>query len=364
MTEAETNVDTSELEAYLSERLDARVTEAEVLHEGLNLTIAVSTADAERAYVVRRPNELRCASYINGLEREYEVLQRLRDTPIAAPEPVSFCDDESILGDRFFVTTHLDGEAVPLGSDLPERFRNAESRGRVAGRLIDVLAEIHSVEVEPFEDACARLTPREQIERAADRLDGATNVTGRELPTLRSVEDWLRRNAPSDSKVALVHGDYRPGNVLFTGTDRPEISGVLDWETAMLGDPLTELGYLLLRWRDDGDPKPSLDELEARYSNEDAIRHLRGTNERGLAPFTNEPGSPSRRELVARYEDRTGLSFENERFYRALAAYLLAMVWEDLHRHRIEAGAESNWEPHVDYMAMLADSIASGEFRL
>lgn len=359
-----TAINMATLESYLSAELGVVVVETEVLHDGLNLSVAISTVDDERAYVLRRPNKLRDTASFNDVNREYEVLRRFRDTPIDAPEPVLVCDDESVLGDTFLVTTYLDGETIPLGSNLPERFRNPTPRSRVATLSIDTLAEIHSVEVDRFTDACDRQTVRDQVARVTDQLDAATEVTGHEPPALRDVADWLQRNAPSDSTTTLIHGDYRPSNVLFAGRNQPEISGVLDWETAFLGDPLTELGYLLLRWRDDGDPTPPLDELRARYSNEAVLRELEAANEHGLAPFTNKPGSPSRRELVARYENKTGLAFENDRFYRALAAFVLATVWADLHRYDVEAGRESDREPHIDYMSMIATSIVSGEFQL
>jgi aminoglycoside phosphotransferase (APT) family kinase protein len=366
MTDADVDagVDTADLEAYLSAELDATVVGTEVLHDGLNLSIAVSTAADDRAFVVRRPRKLRHTDLFNDPAQEYGLLQRLESTPVAAPAPVLFCEDESILGDHFFVTTHLDGEAVPLGSDLPERFRSAASREHLANRLVDSLARIHSLDPEPFADVCERQTPLAQVAHATDRLDAAASVTGRDRPTLRFVGKWLRRNAPSEARTALVHGDFRPGNVLFAGTDRPELAGVLDWETAMLGDPLTELGYLLLRWRDDGDPTPDLDALEARYPDSDVIAELREVNEHGLAPFTAKPGSPTRRDLVARYENRTGIEYANDRFYRAHAAFMLASVWADLHRFRVEAGAESGFPPHIDYVTMIADSIVNGEFEL
>jgi len=144
--------------------------------------------------------------------------------------------------------------------------------------------------------------------------------------------------------------------------DGPAVTGILDWETAVLGDSRTEPGYLLLRWRDEGDPTSPLDDLATRYG-EEAVQPLRERNEAGLAPFTAKAGSPDRPELVARYEERD-VPFESQRFYRAHAAFVLAAVWADLHRVRTEAGADSEWEPHVEYVAMLADSIASGEFRL
>ncbi|WP_273836473.1 phosphotransferase family protein [Halococcus sp. PRR34] len=363
MTDAD--IDTIELESYLAEELDTGVIETAVLHDGLNLSIAISTEEAERAYVLRRPNKLRHTSLFNDLQTEYGLLQRLNDTGIPTPSPILFCDDESLIGDPFFVTTYLDGAAIRLGADLPERFRNDGARRRVATRLVDTLADIHSLDAERFEGICERRTPQEQVARTTERLDEATSVTGHDLPTLRSVGDWLQRNAPSASATTLVHGDFRPSNVLFAETDQPEVSGVLDWETAFLGDPLTELGYLLLRWRDDGDPTLSIDELEAKYPNEDTIAEVKAANENGLSPFTARPGSPSRRKLVARYEERTARPFANERFYRAHAAFGLATVWEDLHRHRTEAGTASNAKPvWVEYLAMVAHSIASGKFQL
>ncbi|MFC6726626.1 phosphotransferase, partial [Halobium palmae] len=167
------------------------------------------------------------------------------------------------------------------------------------------------------------------------------------------------------TRTTLTHGDYRPGDLLFAGVDRPALTGVLDWETALLGDPLMELGYFLLDWRRDDDPRPPLDDLEARYT-DDEMEGVRNIHERGLSPFTSKPGSLSRAELVARYEERTGVEFERERFYRAQAAFALATVWADLHRLRVEAGAgdESGYPPLIDYMALVAAQIADGEYPL
>jgi aminoglycoside phosphotransferase (APT) family kinase protein len=362
MTERTPDLDTAALEPYLAGELGVDVTGIEVLHDGLNLVVAVSTAAEE--YVLRRPRKLREAAYMNDIEREFGVLRRLRNTAVPTPDPVLFCADESVLGERFYVMTRLDGEVVPLGSPLPDRFRDPDSRTRFADVLVDTLAAVHSVDPDPFGAVCERVTPREQVKREVDRLDAVTAVTGREVPTLRAVGDWLLANAPRPSEAALIHGDYRPGNVIFAPGERPEVVGVLDWETAMLGDPLTELGYLLLRWRDGGDPTPDVDEIAARHPEDEAIQYLRECNENGLAPFSAEAGSPTRREVVARYEERAGREFEHDRFYRAKAAFGLALVWEDLDRYRVEAGAETEMAPHVDYVAAMAERIVDGEFPL
>lgn len=358
MADEETDIDVSSLAAYLATEFDVTLVDTEVLHDGLNLSLALSTDDGVR-YVLRRPNKFRDTAAFNDVTQEYRTLELLAEADVPAPEPVLVCPDESVVGDPFLVMEHLDGEAVPLGEPLPERFRNPTAREQVGNDLVDVLAEIHSLDVGPFAEVLDRQTVQDEVTYATDRLDAATAVTGHEPPELREVAAWLERHAPDQAATTVVHGDFRPANVHFGGTDRPEIVGVLDWETAALGDPLVELGYLLLRWRDDGDPTPSLDDIEAE--NDEVIQDLRETNERGLAPFTNRAGSPSRRDLVERYEARTGIDFEHERFYRALAAFVLATVWADLHRHRVEAGEDSDWEPYIEYMSLLAHSIASGE---
>ncbi len=367
MTETGREFETAALEAYLSAELEAEVLDINSLHDGLNLSLAVSTTNEDPAYVVRRPNKLRHTDAFNDLETEYEVLRRLQETRIPAPAPVLVCTDESVIGDSFLVMSHLDGVSVPLGTRLPEPYRTPEARTRVGAELVDTLAALHSVDVESFVELCDRTTALEQVEYNVERLEAATAVTGHELPTLWDVAEWLQRNAPSNQEMALLHGDFRPSNVLFEGVgrdDSPEITGVLDWETASLGDPLTELGYLLLRWRDDGDSTPSLDGIETRYPDSDAVSDLREINKNGLAPFTAEPGSPDRQELMTRYEQATGTAFENDRFYGAFAAFMLATVWEDLYRYQFENGLESEREPYVEYMSLLAESIVAGNLEL
>ncbi|MFC4405056.1 phosphotransferase family protein [Haloarchaeobius iranensis] len=352
--------DTDALEALLAAELATEATGVETLSDGLNLVLAVATTDGE--YVVRRPNKLRDRQYINPLRDEYRVMEHLHETALPTPEPTLYCDDETVLDGAFFVVPRVDGAVVPLGSDLPERFRHPEARCDLAHQLVDTLADVHALDTGAFAACCDRRTPREQVADGLRRLDAAAEVTGREFARLRAVGEWLVEHAPEATETTLVHGDYRPGNVLFAGDEVPEITGVIDWETALLGDPLVELGYLLLRWGDPDDRPVPLDGIAARYPEHgDAVAELRERNERGLAPFTTDTGSPSRRALVARYEEQTGREFDHERFYRANAAFSLASVWVDLHRHRVERGADSDLEPYIDHVTLLAERIVDGE---
>lgn len=354
----------ADLEAYLADELGARVTDTEALDGALNTMVAVSTESTEHAYVVRQASDMRDSGRFIDLDREYRVLAALTDTDVPAPAPVVYCEDESVLGDPFAVTTYREGEPVSVGSSLPERFQTPTGRRAVGEALVDTLADVHSVPTEPFEGVCERYEPLEQVEQFAGRLDRATDASGRDVPELRRVVDWLRDHAPPEHEPRLTHGDFNSGNVCFADGTPPEITGVLDWETAALADPRTELGYLLFYWRDDGDPTPGLDAIRARYGDDhpDAVAEVAAAAEHGFYRYANRPGSPSRRELVERYEARTGLAFDHGRFYRAHAALGLAAVWEDSHARRVAAGEPTDWEPLLDYTAAVTASIVDGEF--
>lgn len=353
------DLDADALRATLSASLDAPVTDLHVRHDGLNRIVVVSTADD--AYVLRNPRKFREQPYMNSLADEYAVVATLADSPVPTAEPVLYREEAPGIEGPFYLMEHLDGEVVDLGSDLPERFRRADARGRIAVGLVDALATVHRLPVDDYEDACLRFTPREHVAEASERIDAVAGATGYDAAALRAVGDRLADEVPAESRRTLVHGDYRPGNVLVAGDDDPHVSGVLDWETATVGDPLTDLGYLLLRWRDDDDPAVPLDDVAAEH--DEAVRDdLREANATGLSPFTGKPGSPGRRALVDRYEAATGYAFDHEQFHVALAAYLLASVWLDIHQTRLDAGEESDLPAHVDYVAGLATLELDGHW--
>lgn len=356
-----TEYDAAALESYLGAELDAAVVDTEVLHQALNLSIEVTTADGT-AYVVRRPDKLRHTDLVNDLRQEYEVMTRLADTEIPAPKPVAYCEDDAVLGSPFFVMTYLEGESISVGDRLPERFRNPGARTRIGEQLVDALAAVHSVDTDRFRGLCAYRSAREQVAQDVERLETATAATGRERPVLWDVAEWLEANAPAEAEPALVHGDFKPGNVFFAGAETPEFSGVVDWETAMLGDPRQELGYVLLYWQESGDSTPTVDDLEGDYSNDDELEYVSDLSQRGLCPFTQRAGSPSRQELVARYERHTDIAFEHERFYRAHAAFGLATVWADIDRHQLEAGGDPGEGAIVEYMGRVARRIIDGTY--
>ncbi|KTG08896.1 hypothetical protein AUR64_13880 [Haloprofundus marisrubri] len=356
--------ETGRLQSYLESSLGCHVVETAVLEDGLNRVIRIGTSDTPRAYVVRQPNKSRNDEGFVDIATEHAVMERLEPTAVPAPRAVHFCADESILGSRFSVIEYVDGESLHWGESLPRGYRDESSRERLGTVLVETLAELHTVDTERFADVCERVYPRTQVERNVAQLEATTNRTGHDPETLRRVADWLQDNAPEPSvtsATALTHGDYKPDNVFFTWADGPSVSAVVDWETVKLRDPRTELGYFLFYWREANDPSLALDELAARHP-ESVMAELRERERNGFWPFTKRQGSPTRRELVERWERSTGLTYGNDRFYRTFGAFMLATVWEGLYADALERGEDAaGWEAHIEYVAELAAAIADGE---
>jgi aminoglycoside phosphotransferase (APT) family kinase protein len=239
----------------------------------------------------------------------------------------------------------------------PERFRTPEHRERIGHELVDRLVEIHTVDYEAvgLEEGEFGYPPgftQRQVRRWSEQLMWAFEVTTdvREVEGLYEVMEWLYDNVPDDETIpsTLVHGDYKLDNVMFAPGEAPEIVAIFDWELSTLGDPFTDLGWMLSFWREPTDPDP-------------AVPYL-------AQPFTTREGYPTRRELIDRYERQTGYAFDDWKFYWVLATYKLAGLGEMFFRRHLEGNADDPMYPEMeDNVPALADralAIIDGEMTL
>jgi aminoglycoside phosphotransferase (APT) family kinase protein len=121
--------------------------------------------------------------------------------------------------------------------------RPPEERAALARRMYAHLAHVHQVDWRALGLDKVLTDPGE---RAADAALDDWEAQLREVqrdpePELTYVIAWLRASAPTSTRTVLVHGDFKPGNLLLDGD---EVSAVLDWETAHLGDPHEDLGWV------------------------------------------------------------------------------------------------------------------------
>jgi aminoglycoside phosphotransferase (APT) family kinase protein len=336
MTQDDTVADSDPLRGYLADELGPGEGFAVRPLEGGNANETLLVEFGGRELVLRRPPAVEPApGVLHNPRREYRLLDALGETWVPTPGAVLYCADESVLGDPFVLMERVAGDV--LDSDPPERFRHADARRGVGAETVDGLAKIHHLDPDRLGlDDLDRSSPARQVEIFSDQLAWAQERTAeaRDLPVLFEVADWLADNAPDPGHTTLVHGDYKPDNLVF-GPDSTRLAGVLDWEMAGLGDPLADLGWLLSYWAEARDPSPITDDLRDRYADHEQFPILQVFVEE-YAGYMTHPGYHSRRELVDRYERQTGIEYTDDRFYRALGAFKLAALCEGFFRTYLE----------------------------
>ena len=186
--------------------------------------------------------------------------------------------------------------------------------------------------------------PTGYLERQLRRFGGLWehNKT-RELAVLDDLTTWLAEHRPESGPATIVHGDYRLGNVMFAPGNPARLSSIFDWELATIGDPLADVGYLVATWAQPGDE-------------ENAISALGG--------ITRRPGFLTREQLVARYEDGSGRSMSDVRWYTTLALWKSAVFLEGSYKRRLAGTTDDPFfdllEAGVPQIAERAWTVAQG----
>ena len=341
-------VDEDSLRSYLEGELGP-AEEFSISHhqEGhSNETLFVTWGDRE--LVIRRPPPGETADTAHDVLREYRVMDALQETAVPMPTTLLACEDHDVIGGDFYVMERLPGDVIR--GEEPDRFAEPVHRERLGEELVETLAEIHAVDYEAVglgEFGRPEGFTERQVERWGKQIDWAAETTAerREVPALDRVGEWLEESVPDDYPHTLVHGDYKLDNVSFEPGTPPEIGGVLDWELSTLGDPFTDLGWMLSFWHDADDPEPAIPEL--------------------YPTFMAREGYPTRAELVVRYEDATGYAFEHDRFYRTLAVYKMAGLGEMFLARYMNGDSDDDLYPKMEEavprLAERALAIIEGE---
>jgi aminoglycoside phosphotransferase (APT) family kinase protein len=290
-----------------------------------NLTFRVTDAGG-RQFVLRRPPIAHVLATAHDMGREHRIISALGPTDVPVPEAVGYCGDESVNGRPFYVMSYLEGIVVRDANDASELL-DVPGRRRAGQSLADVLAEIHSVDVD--EVGLGDLARRDgyierQLKRWQSQVDQSRALTGRSIPVLDEVHDILASNVPAQRESTIVHGDYRLDNTMLEREG--QVMAVLDWEICTLGDPLADLGLLMVYWTGPADEAPL-----------------------GVAPTAVE-GFPSRAEMVERYVSRSGRDASNLDYFVAFGYWKLACIVEGVHA-RYAGGAGGGDRSGVDAFA-------------
>jgi aminoglycoside phosphotransferase (APT) family kinase protein len=248
-------VHVSSLRAYLQRHLDdadfGTLHDVALIDGGRsNLTYMLS--DGRRQLVLRRGPLGHVLPSAHDMGREFRVVSALAGTGVPVARPLLYCDDAAVIGAPFYVMERVDGTV--LRSAAESAALNAEQAEACSRTLVETLVAIHKVDIHAagLDDlGRARGYVTRQLRRWADQwLRSRT----RDLPDIDRLLAVLADVLPPTGLGTLVHGDYRIDNVIFRLRGQPRIGAVLDWEMATLGDPLADLGMLLLYWCPDDVP--------------------------------------------------------------------------------------------------------------
>lgn len=253
------------------------------------------------SYVLRKKPAGPLLPSAHAIDREYRVISALAATPVPVPATLHYCTETEVIGTEFYIMERLQGRvfhdnALP-GVDPTER-------GAIFEAMAQVLADLHAVDIDAvglsdFGKQGGFIA--RQIKRWSRQYEDGKF---RDVPEIPRLAAWLTANLPATDTTTLIHGDYRLGNLILHPS-KPQVIGVLDWELATLGDPMSDIGYTLMAWEMDQSEYHGLGGLD-------------------LAAL----GIPTRDSFAARYIAARDLTGPVDPYYIAFAFFRLAVIFE------------------------------------
>jgi aminoglycoside phosphotransferase (APT) family kinase protein len=266
-----------------------------------NLTFLVY--DDASKWVLRRPPLHGLTPSAHDMAREYRVVAALADTPVPVARAVTMRNDDSVLGAPFQMVEYVEGRVV-RHTDQLEALGDENTINGCVDALIKVLADLHSVDPEAvglgdFGKAGGYL--ERQVRRWGGQWDLVRTEDDPCDADVKRLHSALAEAIPSQSRSAVVHGDYRIDNTMLDAHDATKVLAVLDWEMSTLGDPISDAALMCVYRH----PMFNLVHADAAWSS---------------------PLIPAADELAHRYSLAAGVGLDHWEFYMALAYFKLAII--------------------------------------
>jgi aminoglycoside phosphotransferase (APT) family kinase protein len=265
-----------------------------------NLTFLLTDADRQQV-VLRRPPMGGVLATAHDMSREWRFMTALGPTAVPVPDVLATTAGPEPLGVPCYAMGYVEG--VVLHSAPSAESLNQAARWAFATNLVDTMVALHAVDID--EVGLAGIGKRDdyigrQLRRWKRQWDqsGSTSIV-----EVDAAHDMLGRRIPEQTSATIVHGDFRPGNMICSPAG--EVRAVLDWELAALGDPLADLAWLLTSWVE-------ADEWSGRAKED--------------APPSVLPGFPARSWLLDRYEQRSGADVTSIDYYMGFCSWRSACI--------------------------------------
>jgi aminoglycoside phosphotransferase (APT) family kinase protein len=272
-----------------------------------NLTYRIT--DGNSAWALRRPPLAHVLPTAHDMAREYTVMSALGDTAVPVPHTLALCTDHDVLGASFYLMSFVDGVVL----DRPDAIAKLtpELARSTCDQLMDTLVVLHGVD--PQSVGLGEFgRPDGFLARQVKRWSQQWQANETEpRPMLPELLDKLVTTMPEQSRSGIVHGDYRLTNVMYA-PDLSNIAAVVDWEMATLGDPLTDVGLLVV--------------YQTLSAEDDGV----------MPRMSPADGFPTADELVARYGANSDRDLSDLDWYVALGYFKLAVISEGIHNRYLQ----------------------------
>jgi aminoglycoside phosphotransferase (APT) family kinase protein len=278
---------------------------------------ATDATGAVRRYVLRKRPPGALLESAHQVDREFFIMRALWPSRVPVPKVRILCDDSSVIGTSFYVMDYVDGE-IEMDPGIPAR--DPAIRAQMHRSFLETLVALHSVDY--AEVGLGQLQRRgdyleRQLSRFTKQYRAAEDKT---IPAMEELIAVLRQALPPDRREAIVHGDYKFGNVMFD-RDSHQVAAVLDWELTTIGDPLADVAFSALNW----------------YGG------IAGRG--GLDAFALPDGVPSIDDYAAQYCRLTGRDrIRGWNFYLAFSLFRLASIMQGVYRRVLDGSVASSFD--------------------
>ena len=301
-------LDPTALAAYLDRAVPGLLAPGRLTAEliaGGKSNLTYRATDGTSVWAVRRPPLGHVLATAHDMAREFRIMSALAAVGFPVPRTIALCEDADVIGAPFYLMDFVDGHVYRSAADTAQL--GAERARRITGNLIGTLAALHATD--PAQVGLADFgRPEGYLERQVRRWKKQLDASGeRNLPGFAELHARLAAAVPASDRAAIVHGDYRLDNTIVAEDD--SIAAVVDWEMSTLGDPVADLGLMIVYW--DETPGMSRDAVASAVS--------------------PAHGFPSGAQVAEAYARETGADLADLPWCVALGCFKLAVIAEGIH---------------------------------
>ncbi len=300
-----------------------------------NLTFAVLDKAGSKI-VLRRPPVSHVLPTAHDMTREFRIISALYPAGYQVAQPLAICDDATVNDYPFYLMSFVDGSILKDPAVLEAKFPAPHTRANIAHSLVETLAKLHNYEID--EIGLGNLARREgyverQLKRWYTQFRSSAEEISDSVPLVDEMYNRLSGSIPPQGRATVVHGDYRLDNTMVA--DDGTIAAVLDWEICTLGDPLADIGLLLVYWTDPDDENVPLSSVTAM------------------------DGFPRRADVARLYTELTGADLELINYYVSFGFWKLACILEGVYSRYLQGARGGDRSAVADYsnqVHLLAES--------